>query len=305
MTNQYDTAKRLRRIKWLALALCVLSLLVVFISAYVRLATAGYGCADWPACYGQSLADKLNVHLGFARVLHRIGASSSLLLAFVLAWQALQPQPLQPVSRRATTLLVLMLFLAAVGLWSSDPHRSLVTLINILGGLALVSLAWQIASADGGKAPPVPRNVLLLPGRLALLATMLMGGLIGARYAATSCMSLPVCGEVAWPSGGFAALNPFVVITAALPAGDAGGVTLHLLHRYAALLTLLLLGGAAHVSMRYPATRKAAIALLLLLAVELALGALTVATGFGFWLAVGHSVTAALLLAAATSLRRT
>ena len=304
MDAEKEAALRLGRVRRLALILFALSLAVVSISAYVRLTAAGLGCADWPACYGQILADKANVHTGMARILHRLGASTALLLAFVLAWQSLQPQPLQPAGRRATALLVLMLFLAAVGIWSSDPHRAFVSFINILGGLGLVTLSWRIVPATGPARAQLPRNSLLTSGLAALVATVMLGALIGARYAAVTCTTLPACGGAWWPSGGgWAALNPVVVIAAALPPGDEGGVALHLLHRYCALATLLLLGAAAHRALRLPATRRAAVVLLTLLAIEIALGALTVASGMNFWLAVGHSVVATMLLAAAVHLR--
>ena len=304
MNTDIAAALRLRRIRRLALALFALSLIVVCVSAYVRLVAAGLGCDDWPACYGQVLAGKANLHVGIARILHRLAASTALLLAFMLAWRTLQPQRLQPAARRATQLLVLMIFLAAVGLWSSDPHRAFVSFINILGGLGLVSLSLRIVAAADATVGAPPRNALLTPGLGALLATVLLGALIGARYAAVSCATLPVCGSAWWPSAdGWAALNPMVVIAAALPPGDEGGVALHLLHRYCALSTLFLLGGAAHGALRLPATRRPAVALLVLLAVEVALGVLTVASGFDLWLAIGHSVTAAMLTAVSLQLR--
>ena len=53
MTVVPPTLTRLRRI---ALAALLLILAVTTLSAYMRLANAGLGCADWPACYGQLLA---------------------------------------------------------------------------------------------------------------------------------------------------------------------------------------------------------------------------------------------------------
>jgi len=44
-------AARLRRIRSLALVLTALAVLVVLVSAMMRLEAAGLGCADWPACY--------------------------------------------------------------------------------------------------------------------------------------------------------------------------------------------------------------------------------------------------------------
>jgi len=88
----------------------------------------------------------------------------------------------------------------------------------------------------------------------------------------------------------------------AQPAGDDGGVALHLVHRYLAAATLLLLGLAGLRALARPATRRAAAVLLVLLGGQFALGVLTVLGGFGLWLAIAHSVGAALLLAAAMQL---
>ena len=42
------------RFRALALAATVLTLIVVVVGAYVRLADAGLGCPDWPGCYGKA-----------------------------------------------------------------------------------------------------------------------------------------------------------------------------------------------------------------------------------------------------------
>lgn len=306
MNPSAETTVRLRQIRKLALILAVLCLAVVCVSAYVRLDAAGLGCADWPACYGDVLAGKANLHSGIARPLHRLGASAALVLGFLLAWRSLQPHPLQPAARRATALVLLMMVLAAVGIWSSDPHRAFVTFLNILGGLGLVSLSWRtVLATDAATAVPSPHNnPWLMPGLAALLATVALGALIGARYAAGACTTLPGCGDVLWPpAGGWGAVNPFAFITAPLAPGDEGGAALHLLHRYCALATLCLLAPAAHRALHVPAQRRTALVLLALLVGEVALGILTVASGFNLWLGIAHSVTAAALLAAAAGLR--
>ncbi|MCZ7654745.1 MAG: COX15/CtaA family protein [Rhodocyclaceae bacterium] len=46
---------RSRRVRALAIFTCLLSILVVTVSAYLRLSGAGLGCADWPDCYGRIL----------------------------------------------------------------------------------------------------------------------------------------------------------------------------------------------------------------------------------------------------------
>lgn len=304
-----DAATRLERIRSLAWLLTALVLAVVAVSAWVRLAGAGLGCADWPACYGRLLIDGGSLHVGGIRILHRITATASLLLAFWVTWLCLRPAPLQPAARQATLLIVLMLMLSVVGIWSNDPHRVLVSFVNILGGLALVSLSWRIVGAAQAQPPaatePPRRDALLLVAMHFLAVTLALGALIGARYAAPACATLIGCAGVFWPAAeGWRALNPAVTLAAATGPGDAGGVALHLLHRYAAVVTVALLAAAAVRACSDAVRRGPALWVLALVAVELALGLLTVASGFSLLLAIMHSVCAAMLLAAVATLYR-
>lgn len=302
-----DPARRLARIRLLAWLLAALAVAVVAISAWVRLSAAGLGCPDFPACYGSLLASGASPHVGIVRSIHRLAASAALLLAFAVTWQCLRPSPLQPAARQATLLLVLMLVLAAVGLWSANPHRALPIFINILGGLALVSFSWRLVlAASSPTALAAPQTGALLKAGLAsLAATMALGALIGARYGAVACVTLPFCGDSALPTvAGFAALNPVATVTAAPVLGDAGGVALHLLHRYLALATLLLLGVAGLRALAAPVTRFHGRLLLGTLVAETMLGALTVASGYSLPPAILHSVGAAILLATTAHLIR-
>lgn len=302
-----ESAARLAGIRRLAPILVALLLAVVAVSAWLRLNAAGAGCADWPACYARMLAGAPAVAAGPARMLHRVVASGALLLALLLAWRALRPWPLRGVTAPAAGLVAVMLLLSAVGVWSADPARVPVNLVNLLGGLALVSLSWRVvlATASPRSAGPKRRDALLASGLAALTATVLLGALIGARYAASACATLPDCHGVWWPAAdGLAALDPFGRLAGPAPAGDAGGTALHLLHRYCAAATALLLGLAAAARLPVAAARRSALVVLALLAAEIALGILTVASGYGVWLAVAHNVGAAALLAGAADMQR-
>ncbi|MDR2240301.1 MAG: COX15/CtaA family protein [Zoogloeaceae bacterium] len=296
---------RARRLRALALITCALSCLVVILSACLRLSGAGLGCADWPDCYGRVLSGLPSVPWQAARLAHRVVATLALLMGVLLVWRCRRPQPMQPAARLAGALLALMLFLSVVGIWSADPRLAAVNFINLLGGLALVTFSWRLAlaldparPAAHGEAGPLCRLAFA-----ALALTVLLGGLIGARYAATACGTLPACEGAWWPTAGWSALHPFVTLTGPAGPGDAGGVALHLLHRYAAVLTAALL---IVVALRSPPparnVRRAALAALALLLLEGLTGALTVASGFSLWLAVAHNLGAALLMAAAASL---
>lgn len=293
---------RLRKVRILALLLTALSFLIILVSVYIRLYGAGLGCAGWPDCYGQVLVGGPHPHTGEVRILHRVTAALSLLLAFLTLSVCLRPTPIQPAARRATKLLVLMILLTFVGLWSTDPHRAWTTFLNILGGLGLVSLSLGLVLAAQPETPRTrPSRSAWLPraGLVALVLASVLGALIGARYAAISCTTTPACAGVWWPAAqGWAALNPFATVTVAPLPGDAGGVMLHLLHRYCAAAALLLLGLAGWQALAGDATRTTGRWLLVLLVIEFALGSLTVVSGFNLWLALGHSVCAAALLAA-------
>jgi cytochrome c oxidase assembly protein subunit 15 len=294
-----------RQVRTLAVATCLLSLGVVGVSAYLRLSGAGLGCADWPACYGQILAGGTRAPWAGARLLHRLVATSALLAGILLAWRCWRPQPLQPAARYAILLLALMLFLSVIGVWSADPRMAAVNFINLIGGLGLVTFSWRVAITtepgswvERGRGGPVCRIALAV-----LTVTVLAGGLIGARYAAPACDTLPACGGAWWPElQGWVALNPFVTLSAPALPGDSGGTALHLLHRYAATLAFVLLLFVALRLRRQRQARDAVLAVLTILLIEVLLGVLTVASGFSLWLAVAHNVGAALVLAAAASL---
>jgi cytochrome c oxidase assembly protein subunit 15 len=300
---------RLRKVRALALLLTGLSLLVVLLSAYLRLDGAGLGCADWPACYGALLSgEPQEQHFGVARLLHRAAASLSLLLACTLVWQCRRRPMIESAAAPATLLLLLMLALSALGIWSSDPRLMPVGFLNILGGLGLVSFSWRVvlASRPGSALDqPDEPKLLLRVGAVVLTSTLVLGALLGSGYAAPSCPSFPDCAGRWWPTAaGWTALQPLSILTSVPQAGDPGGVTLNLLHRYSAMCTLILLGTAAVRAMREEQRRRAAILVLVLLITEVALGTLTVISGFSLGLAISHGVCAAALLAAVATLLR-
>lgn len=296
-----------RRVRALGLLLCALSLWVVAQSAYLRLSAADLGCADWPSCYGALLASEPQpLTLGVARVLHRIAATGSLLLAAYLVWHCRRHAALAAPARPATLLLLLMLALSALGIWSSDPRLTLVGWLNIAGGLGLVSFSWRIVLASQPAAPraaEVSTSGLLRAGTAALTITVLLGAWLGAGYFAAACDTFPACSGRWLPSSeGWRALAPLTMLHAAPAAGDPAGATLHLLHRYAALATVLLLGSAAWRAVADPRRRRAAIAVLVLLLAEVVLGIAAIVNGVHLGLTIAHGTCAAALLAAVASL---
>lgn len=304
-----DDHARRKTIRILAILCGICSLAVVALSAYLRLDAAGLGCANWPACYGSLLASPLlPLQYGSPRLLHRLVASLDLVLACFLLWRCMRPYSIQPATRHAMALLLLILLLAALGFFSADPRRALVGFLNIIGGMALVVFSWRVAVASalapsGAEAQqPVSSGLFIVAG-VTLALTVALGGWLGATYSAAACLSLPACNGVWWPqAAGWAALNPFVTLSSAPPPGDPGAVGLHLLHRALALVACLATGALAVSALSYRSVRGTAILALLLLVLVAGLGGAAVSSGLSLWLVVGHGIAATLLLAAVADL---
>lgn len=259
----------------IGIVLTLLCLAVVGVSAWLRLAGAGLGCAPWPTCYADFLNGVAYVLPPGGRVIHRIVATSALLLAFFACWHSYRPNPLQPVAFQTALLTGLMLLLSVAGIWSNDPRRVGINLVNLLGGLALVVFSWRLVLASRQELSPMagrPWNSMWLAGVLALAGTVLMGGLIGASYQATSCTAVFDCSNL-----------------------------LHVSHRLCAVAAVVLLGWAAGrvfgEEPGNPERQRLARWVLSLLMLEALLGAMTVSSGYALELAIGHNLGAAALLA--------
>lgn len=292
-----------RRLQLVALLLTGLSLLVVAVSAYLRLEEAGLGCVGWPACYGR-LPTSEQSHFTPLRIAHRSAASLSLLLAIYLVWQCRRSPTLAVVARPANWLLRLMLALAVLGIWSGEPRLMPIVFLNLLGGLGLVSFSWRTFLATASATPKEPTTPLpptLRFGTLTLTLTVLCGAAIGAGQLATACTIFPGCDGQWWPSvGDWATLFAFPD----WHPSNTSGKTLHLLHRYAALVSVLLLGHGAWTIWRSGKRRLATGMLVSLLVGTATLGIATLINDFSLWSASAHVLCAAALLAAVATVHK-
>jgi len=293
---------RERRIRFLGFAVFALSLLVVAVSAYLRLEAAGLGCANWPACYGQVLAGEPSpLRYGTARMLHRAAASTALILTLALLWCCWRPVR-HPAVRPATLLLILMLALAVLGFFSADPRRVLIGFLNIVGGLGLVSFSWRVvlATEDVRSAPPESQGGRRIARHVGIACTslaVLSGAWLGASYAATACTDLPFCAAGSWTTDTAQDIrrtfSPLLIVEKPAAPGDGAGTLLHHLHRgFAAAALMLLALAAARENFRgaWSATATAALVA--------TLGAAAVGNGLPLAATVAHGTLAAAMLAA-------
>src|SRR5690606_28715049 len=123
-----------RKLAWFAVAY---TLVVVVVGAYVRLADAGLGCPDWPGCYGEltphharddiakAVEEQGGTHgpvsmsKAWKEMFHRyIAGGLGLLILAITATAWLRRRELGQSPALATGILGLVIFQAALGMWT-------------------------------------------------------------------------------------------------------------------------------------------------------------------------------------------
>jgi heme a synthase len=312
----------------------LLALMVIALGAYTRLTDAGLGCPDWPGCYGkltaplhdgqvaevqaQFPAAKIVPHKAHNEMLHRYIAG---LLGLCVLAIALVSQWLKKCRLLSGAILLLVILQAALGMWTVTLNLlPLVVLAHLLGGFSLFSLlallrveiAQKINSENialtnmNEKKYREPGLALLLPlGFLAALVLVLqiaLGGWTSSNYAAAVCYQLPVC-EAGW-SERFSLRSAF-----SLPLGHEtyeygvlpyeARMSIHVLHRLGAMVTLVILGSFAFLCWRRAMTntmRRLAAGIGCLLLLQITLGLVNIIAQLPLLNALAHNLVAANLL---------
>jgi cytochrome c oxidase assembly protein subunit 15 len=267
----------------------VLALAVVILGAYTRLSDAGLGCPDWPGCYGHltvpshpeavAQANEAYGHRpvdagkAWKEMVHRYAAGLLGVLVLGLAVRAWR----QGADRLlVTATLVLVLFQAALGMWTVTLLlKPVIVMAHLLGGFTVLSLLWlgylnARSFVPQRRSPPIVLRRLALGALAVLVLQIALGGWTSANYAALACPTFPKCLGEWWPPMDMAVVALLCV----------GGV---------AVLTALREAGAL---------RAAATAVLLLLVVQVSLGVANVWLSLPLPVAVAHNAVAALLLLA-------
>ncbi len=318
-----DTDKY-RKLVWVTL---FLTFDLIMFGAFTRLTDSGLGCPDWPGCYGQ--ANPLQAHAdinaaetamptgpvtvvkAWIEMIHRylaMGIGVLIVAMMVIAWlrwlqsgrKEMKFSPLFP-----TLLFVFVCVQGAFGAWTVTMKlQPVIVTIHLLLGMALLALLTWLG-ARLSDHPPVPRSasVLLVPASLAtvvLAIQIALGGWVSTNYAALACSDFPLCQGVLLPQMDFA--NGFSLwrdlgMTAhgdylPFPALTA----IHWTHRAFAIVVAVLVGWVAFSAYKIVALRKTARWLLIMIALQFAIGISTIFLELPLALAVAHNGAAALLL---------
>jgi len=294
----------------LVLTGCILAFIAVVLSAYVRLADAGLGCADWPACY-QSNALKerqslqANANQGYTTWQRKLHSQVVMLMGFLsvaisgLAWlkrKELRQSPLLP-----SLLTGLMVFLAVFGIWAfSHLPRAIIVPVHLGGGmLMLIMLLWMLLRqrphAHGIDSNHVRQWQFFSRLGLALVIMQsLLGGWASANFAGIACTDFPLCNGHLMPQMDFS----YTLGNPGEPLAETRLIAIHWLHRLGAIISLAYLIWLSATIMAHDKTKMIGIIILGLVVVQCALGASNVLLGLPLAGAVLHNAVAMMLIAA-------
>jgi cytochrome c oxidase assembly protein subunit 15 len=202
----------------------------------------------------------------------------------------------------AAAIVVLVLFQAALGMWTVTLLlKPAIVTAHLLGGMTLFALLAWFNLLQRTHVPAAEARALRLPAAMALLAVaaqIALGGWVSANYAALACLDLPLCRGQLVPPMDFA--NAFHLVRELGQTAQGELLTnealtaIHWTHRMFALVVLALTLWAALKARRI--LRTVSTEMLVLLAVQLVLGIANVAFSLPLPLAAAHNAGAALLL---------
>ncbi len=248
-----------RRVSVLTAAFAYLQ---IALGGVVRVSGSGLGCPDWPLCQGRPYPPA-NLH-SIIEYSHRlVGTITGVLIiaTVVLAWVAFRSR--RPVvTWLATASLVAVAFEGALGgLVVAQQLTSWLVAVHL--GLAMIILGCLIAAAvlSMPAAPGVVDRALRRLAAIAVAATyglLLTGSAVVATNADNSCKSWPLCGGGLTPS--FAGVDVVTMV-------HRGTVLV------AGLLLLYFCVTAWRTAAAAPGMRVFAAATLIVLALQVAVGA--------------------------------
>jgi len=270
-----------------ALALSILTFMLIVLGATVRSMGAGLACPDWPLCHGK-LIPPMDPQI-FVEWFHRLIAAlvSTLFLGltiWVVAIKALRQKFLGLVLV-AVALLITQIILGALTVLKLLAFET-VTMHLGTGTLFLSSLVLitVMAFKEAGSLPTVSiqPGVIRTLAFVALLATfgqILLGGLVSTKYAALACPDFPTCHGMLFPP-------------------MEGPVATHMIHRYGAYTLTLIITALMLVARKSPDAfvRRGTMLAFALLVVQVGLGIANVLHQVPVPLSASHLGVAELIL---------
>jgi cytochrome c oxidase assembly protein subunit 15 len=234
------------------------------------------------------------------------GLGLVILAIAVTAW--LRRRELQQSPLLATSLVGLVTFQAALGMWTVTMLlKPVIVTLHLLGGLATLALLAWLGLRQEKFQPASPAAVRLRPwavlALLIVIAQIMLGGWVSTNYAALACIDFPTCHGVWLPEmdfrHGFQLVRELGMTAAGTYLSYDAITAIHWTHRVGAVVTFVYVGGFALALLRKPGLARYGAALLGVLLLQIALGIANVVAGLPLAVAAAHNAGAAILLVTA------
>jgi heme a synthase len=243
---------------------------------------AGLGCPDWPLCNGQMIPPlRFDVWMEFT---HRLIAATATIFLVMLARKRLKSYSgiARAVPVAVLGLIVVVIILGGITVVMELPPQ--ITTIHFMAGLTVFLMVGYMTIFDGDSRAPgfsAKGHAGLLLGLLMLLFFQAsLGAYVRHSGSGGACPDFPTC---------LGSWLPHL----------SGGVLIHYSHRILAYLiagTITAVAAAIYLDDRLKAHRRSAIILLILVALQIGVGAGVVQSGLNFAATALHLAMALLML---------
>jgi heme o synthase len=278
----------LNRFAKLAVAASIATYVLIVVGGLVRATDSGLGCPDWPACFGKWVPPaELHAWIEHSHRLVAALAVGPLVAAvgLITLFTARRHDRALLAAALVTGALVILQALLGGQVVIQQLRAELVT-AHLAMALTVLALTILIADrANGGALPPLasalPSGLVAVTG-VAVFAQMLLGSWVSGTGAGLAFPDFPLMQGGLWPST------------------LAGGAFIQLAHRMLAVaVALLVLWTARQVrrSVAVPRTRRLAGLAVVLVVVQIALGAANVWSRLSALFVVPHLAVGAALWA--------
>jgi cytochrome c oxidase assembly protein subunit 15 len=313
-----------RHVALAALTAFITADLIVF-GAFTRLTDSGLGCPDWPGCYGQASplgassaidtaaravpTGPVTTTKAWIEMIHRYLAMAvgALILALnVVLWRARATLGRAPLWAAAALVWVVVQGLFGKYTVTLRLYPAVVT-AHLLGGMVLLALlVAQLQSLRRSAAVAAARGAAVV--LVLVVLQIALGGWVSSNYAVLACRGFPQCNGQWWPAADYA--QGFTLLRELGRAGPQGYVAfkalvaIQMVHR---LFALLVTAAVIALTVRLWRGRqgedcRAAVWLLVLLAVQVISGLSNVLLDWPLLVALLHTAGAAALVAMLASL---
>lgn len=286
----------------------ILAFFVILLGAFTRLTDAGLSCPDWPNCYGyitaphtesqiqnatqQYPATPVNVKKAWTEMTHRYFAGTEGLLILILSLTTLFARKMRNLKSTfiAVSLLAMVVVQIVLGMLTVTKNlKPVIVLMHLLTGLSILGVLWWAFLDCYYRGKSLIANTSIKPFLwFALILVSLqiaLGGWVSTHYAGLACVDFPYCNGELIPAMQWSQL-------------DSDLVSIHMLHRFGALITGIYLAILSFVLLKRSSFRVSGMLILGLLITQITLGILNIVLLRPVHVAMTHEAVAILLLLA-------